>query len=201
MKKKLTEKERIFCSKYVIYHNASRAAREAGYSEKTCKEIGNQNLTKVHIKAEIARLNKSFENHMAELGITKERTVAEIANLAYSTMASIHNSWIEKKEFDKLGDEVKRCIQTIDTKVEYKVYDTEEGKKGKRKIEFVKVSFYDKPKAIEILNKMMGWNETEKKDITSGGEKLTGTVVQTIDSESAKEITAMLKKIEDRESK
>ena len=49
LKKKLTEKEKNFCHEYVIDWNGARAARVAGYSEKTCTEIASQNLIKLHI--------------------------------------------------------------------------------------------------------------------------------------------------------
>lgn len=47
--KKLTAKEKRFCEEYMIDLNASRAARAAGYSERSCAEIGYENLRKPHI--------------------------------------------------------------------------------------------------------------------------------------------------------
>ena len=49
LEKELTEKQKIFCREYVIDWNASRAAREAGYSENTAGEIGHENLKKPQI--------------------------------------------------------------------------------------------------------------------------------------------------------
>jgi phage terminase small subunit len=158
--KKLTEKERLFCSFYVTYHNASRAAIEAGYSEKTAYEIGSQNLRKLHIIAEIDRLSSDLIAHMAELGITKERNIQEAAKIAYTSMAHLHNTWIERKDFEKLTDEQKSCIQEIDTKIEYTVLDGA----GKRKVEYVKIKLYSKTDAIKLINDMMGWNAPTKID-------------------------------------
>ena len=50
----LTLKQRNFCDEYLISGNATDAARKAGYSEKTAKVIGAENLTKPAIKAYIA---------------------------------------------------------------------------------------------------------------------------------------------------
>jgi len=36
----LNDKQKRFCEEYVIDWNATRAAKVAGYSEKTAKEIG-----------------------------------------------------------------------------------------------------------------------------------------------------------------
>jgi phage terminase small subunit len=46
---KLTAKQRLFCEEYVIDLNAAKAALRAGYSEKTAREIGRQNLTRLDI--------------------------------------------------------------------------------------------------------------------------------------------------------
>lgn len=56
---KMTLKQQRFCDEYLIDLNATQAAIRAGYSEKTARAIGNENLTKPDIKAYI-------ENRMAE---------------------------------------------------------------------------------------------------------------------------------------
>ena len=49
----LTIKQKAFADLYIKYGNASRAAREAGYSEKTARAIAGEYLTKPAIKAYI----------------------------------------------------------------------------------------------------------------------------------------------------
>lgn len=44
---KLTEKQKRFIDYYIETGNATEAARRAGYSEKTAKQIGSENLTKL----------------------------------------------------------------------------------------------------------------------------------------------------------
>lgn len=44
---KLTEMQKRFIDYYIEYADAKRAAIEAGYSEKTAKQIGSENLTKL----------------------------------------------------------------------------------------------------------------------------------------------------------
>lgn len=51
---KLTTKQKIFCMEYIKDFNASRAAREAGYSDNTANAIGSENLTKPIIQSHIA---------------------------------------------------------------------------------------------------------------------------------------------------
>jgi phage terminase small subunit len=47
---KLTEKQKRFADYYIETGNATESAIKAGYSEKTAKEIGCENLTKPHIR-------------------------------------------------------------------------------------------------------------------------------------------------------
>lgn len=63
----LTNKESRFCEEYMIDSNACQAAIRAGYSVNSAKEIGCQNLTKLHIKEEIARNRAELR---AEVGYT-----------------------------------------------------------------------------------------------------------------------------------
>ena len=46
----MSEKQKAFCDYYITTLNATEAARLAGYSEKTARSIGNENLTKPIIK-------------------------------------------------------------------------------------------------------------------------------------------------------
>tara|TARA_B100001248_G_C27287430_1_gene410777 strand:+ start:374 stop:805 length:432 start_codon:yes stop_codon:yes gene_type:complete len=50
MTKKLTTKEQLFVMEYLACSSGAEAARRAGYSENTAKEIAYENLTKPHIK-------------------------------------------------------------------------------------------------------------------------------------------------------
>lgn len=47
---KLTEKQQRFCDEYLIDMNATQAAIRAGYSKKTARVIGQENLTKPAIR-------------------------------------------------------------------------------------------------------------------------------------------------------
>ena len=47
---KMTDKQKRFCDEYLIDLNATQAAIRAGYSEKTARKIGQENLTKLDIK-------------------------------------------------------------------------------------------------------------------------------------------------------
>jgi phage terminase small subunit len=60
----VTEKQKRFCDEYLIDLNATQAAIRSGYSAKTAKQIGQQNLTKLDIQEYI---NKRLAEKEAEL--------------------------------------------------------------------------------------------------------------------------------------
>ena len=45
----LTDKQEMFCREYLVDLNATQAAIRAGYSDKTARSVGNENLTKPDI--------------------------------------------------------------------------------------------------------------------------------------------------------
>lgn len=55
MEAKMTAKQMRFCDEYLIDLNATQAAIRAGYSKKTARAMGAENLTKPDIKAYIDR--------------------------------------------------------------------------------------------------------------------------------------------------
>lgn len=59
---KMTEKQKKFCDYYLETGNATEAAIKAGYSKKTAKEMGYENLTKPHIKAYIDQRTKQMDS-------------------------------------------------------------------------------------------------------------------------------------------
>ena len=61
---KLTAKQQRFCDEYLIDLNAKQAAIRAGYSERTAKQIGRENLTKPYLKKYIQQRMKEKETSM-----------------------------------------------------------------------------------------------------------------------------------------
>lgn len=64
---KLTIKQQKFADEYIISGNATEAAIRAGYSKKTARTIGAQNLTKLNIKSYIdKRLEEIKQEKIAD---------------------------------------------------------------------------------------------------------------------------------------
>lgn len=59
---KLTEKQNRFVDYYIELGNATQAAIKAGYSKKTARSVGSENLTKPDIKSAIEKKMKKLED-------------------------------------------------------------------------------------------------------------------------------------------
>ena len=75
----LTPKQQRFVEEYLIDLNATQAAIRAGYSEKTAKEIGSENLTKPNIAKVIAEAQEKLSN---KAQVTVEMVVQGLLNEA-----------------------------------------------------------------------------------------------------------------------
>lgn len=162
---KLTIKQENFCNYYVECGNASEAYRRAynagRMKDKQIWEESSKLLSTPKVSQRVDDLRKQA-NDMAK--ITKERILKELSNMAFSSISEMHNTWIERKEFDKLTDSQKASIKSISTKVLKKNIGTKDDPQIVD-VEFVKIELYDKIKAIECINKMLGYNEPEKVDV------------------------------------
>lgn len=63
----MTPRQRKFCDEYLISGNATDAAIKAGYSPKTAKQIGQQNLSKLDLRTYIdEQLEKLHSSKIAD---------------------------------------------------------------------------------------------------------------------------------------
>jgi phage terminase small subunit len=160
---KLTDKQEKFCYEYVLHLNATKAAINAGYSENSAKEIGCENLTKPNIQARI----KYMQDNLAETAqLSALRVLKEHEKIAYSSIAHMHQTWIERKDFDELTDDQKACIKSISTKILKKNIGTKEEPEIVD-VEYVRIELYDKQKALDAINQMLGYNAPTKNEVLS----------------------------------
>ena len=148
--KALTPREDKFCKEYVVDFNASRAAKEAGYSAKTAGAMGHKLISKQKIKDHI----DVVKNQLAETaGLSPLRVLLELKKIAFSSTANYFNGWMDIKDFEKIPDTEKAALADI------KVSEETFGKVTKKVVHF---KMHDKLKALEMINKMLGYNEPEK---------------------------------------
>ena len=78
---KLTEKQKRFCHEYLKDSNATQAAIRAGYSERTAKEGGYENLTKPHVADYLKSLQKELNAETIFSVNDRIKMLAEIATV------------------------------------------------------------------------------------------------------------------------
>lgn len=137
----MTAKQKRFCDEYLIDLNATQAAIRAGYSKRTARQIGKENLTKLDIKQYI-------EKRMEE----KEKALIADQDEVLEYLSSVMRR--EKKE---------SVVITLQNKTEKWVKDEDTGKLKKQTITEEKPSVVEIPtrlsdanKAAELLGKAYG---------------------------------------------
>ncbi|HBE42012.1 MAG TPA: terminase small subunit [Bacteroidales bacterium] len=165
----LTERNKVFCREYIYDWNGSRSYKVAypDITDETARVNASRLLTDANIKAYIELIQKDLEKLA---GISRLKVINEHLKIAYSSIAHLHNTWIERKEFESLTSDQKDCIEEISTKIARKVQwefnaDTEKKEPIDYEVEYVKVKLYDKQKSLEAINKMLGYDAPSKIDL------------------------------------
>lgn len=158
----LTAKEEAFCNAYLLELNAAKAARLAGYSPHTAREIGYENLTKPHIQQRISELRKvSGHNY----NITRERIAQELARIAFSDTRKLYDDFGGLLPPHEWPDDIAAVISGVETSELFDGYGEDRKQVGNVK----KVKTWEKTKAIAELNRMMGFYEPDKQDVNHSG--------------------------------
>lgn len=109
---KLTAKQQRFCDEYLIDLNATQAAIRAGYSERTAKSIGNENLTKPDLKAYIQqRMDEKEKELIADQNEVLKYLTSVIRGQSRSSVVVVENIgdyMSEAREMEKAPDEKER---------------------------------------------------------------------------------------------
>lgn len=152
--KKLTPMEEIFCLEYLKHFNATKAAISAGYSEKTARQIGYENLTKPYIRR---RLRDSLDEILGDKTEDVKKIINELRIMAFSDIKDVV-SWDSGKELiDKETGKVHSPFRTVirdaadmgdKSRAISEVSESETELSSNRK-----VKMYDKLRAIELLGK------------------------------------------------
>lgn len=151
----LSAKQELFCQRYLIDFNATKAAKEAGYSEDTASEIGWENLRKPKIQERIAEIRQGIGN---KFNITKERLAQELSRIAFSDLRTAFDEDGSLLTPDKWPDDLASTISSIETDQIFEWVDNVKIQIGVTK----KIKVWEKTKAIEALCRLMGFNEPEK---------------------------------------
>lgn len=149
----LNPKKRAFCEAYSVKRNGAAAAKEAGYSEKTARNIAYQLLQEPEVQNYIKFLE---DEKLAEADISKADLLLELKKIAFANTGDYvqyDDSGIELVASSELSrDQLAAVSEISETK----------GKAGTT----VKFKLHSKLDAIGKLAEMLGHKAAEKKEIT-----------------------------------
>ena len=131
-----TKKQRLFIEHYLQCWNAAEAARKAGYSERTARYIGYENLTKPHIKEKI-------QERIDEIAMSADEVLMNLSEIGRGTVEDFMNV----DEDGRLKFDFKRAQEENKLKLINKIVPTREG---------LKVELHDRMKALQLLGKHHG---------------------------------------------
>ncbi|MBF7694036.1 terminase small subunit [Acinetobacter pollinis] len=147
----LTPKQQRFVDEYLIDLNATQAAIRAGYSEKTAKDIGCENLAKPNIKEAI---EKAQNKRIARTEITQDMVLQELAKIGFSNMLdymSITNGGDLVHDFSALTRDQAAAISEV------VVEEYAEGRdEDKREVKKLKFKLADKKSALVEIGRHLG---------------------------------------------
>jgi phage terminase small subunit len=143
--KELTIKEQRFVQEYLTHGNASRAAKKAGYAERSAQQTGYDLL----LKPFISNVVEAGCEFMAQrLDATAEKVLRELAASAFSNLS---HYYIDDEGYLALEEgapaEAMRAVQSFEREKIVK----EDGSVVHRS----KFRFWDKTKALELLGKKL----------------------------------------------
>lgn len=165
---KLTPKQKRFVSEYLVDLNATAAAIRAGYSEKTARAIGAENLTKPNIAAEI---KKRQRRHQCKLEITQEKVLEELAAIGFAN----GTDFVEVNASGLLSVKPTKDIPAQKRPAIAGIKYTKDG---------IEIKLYDKVRALELLGKHLGIFDAKG----SGTEVPENNIFEVIEQSTREEI-------------
>lgn len=149
-KRKMPTKQRVFIDRYLVHFNASRAATEAGYSEKTAYSIGQELLNKPEILQEIeARLKEYHMSADEALKLLAIQARGDIGDLLDVTSLGFSLD-MQKAKDAGLTRLIKKVKQRVVTHIAKSESDED------REVVDLEIELYDSQSAIDKILRVAG---------------------------------------------
>ncbi|NGP62694.1 terminase small subunit [Paenibacillus thiaminolyticus] len=153
----LTAKQKAFVQEYLIDLNATQAAIRAGYSAKTARKIGAENLTKPDIQKAI---QEAMERREKRTEITQDRVLQELAKIGFADIKSYLSFRTERAVvgYETVDDEEVPVFGYQDV-IELKPSDQVDGaviSEVKHTKEGIAFKLHDKVSALEKIGRHLG---------------------------------------------
>lgn len=187
VEKKLTTKEENFCQAYLIDFNGAKAARAAGYSEESSRQIAADNLSKVYIRVRIQQLR----DEMGEgFNVTRERIALEYSRLAFLDPKKFYDTEGNPIPIHLLDDDTAAAITGVELETQkhkdYSAVDLDDegnmvdSKTGEMITTVIKIKHASKREALDSLTKLMGYAAPNRTEVTGKGGKDLGAVIPVV---------------------
>lgn len=154
----LTVKQEKFCEEYVKLGNAKEAYKKAFKPNHKSDDVtyvkASELLRVSKIKVRVQQIKERLQD---KYDIPRQKLLEELDAIAFSSIANLHNTWIERKDFEKLTDRDKASIKSISTKVLKKNIGTSDDPEIVD-VEYVKIELYDKLLAMKQISTMLGYD-------------------------------------------
>ena len=169
-----TQKQEVFCLKYVELGNISKAALIAGYSPRTAPYIGSENLNKPKIIERIAHLRQVAEDATIATVLERKQVLTEIVRGRFA-------NFMTNLTAEKLRSAALQEIRVVEIGLNGK--EDDEGKR-RAPVKTTTIKLHSPIQAIAELNKMEGIYEAE------GSMAIDNrTLIINVISDKAKELT------------
>jgi phage terminase small subunit len=137
----MTPKQERFVEEYLVDPNATQAAIRAGYSARTAREIGRENLDKPHIQA---ALQMAFAARSKRVEIDQDWVVRRLARIADLDLRKLFTEDGTPRPVHELPEDVAGAISSVDVI------------KRKDDAEEYRVRLPDRIRALDLLGRHLG---------------------------------------------
>lgn len=107
----LNARQQLFVESYLFHENATQAAKDAGYSEKTAYSQGHDLLKHPEIAKAIA---EGREKKMTAAGLTQDLLLREIMALAFSDIGQAFNEDGTMKKLHDMPKEIRKAVSSFE---------------------------------------------------------------------------------------
>jgi phage terminase small subunit len=164
-RRKLNDRQKLFCHEYLVDRNATQAAIRAGYSQKTAGSQAHDLLKKPEIREFIdGRLNKIA----AKAEISVERITEELARILLADPIEAYNDNGTLRPLSEWPEDLRRALSGLETKEEM-IVGVGGDEEGAVHVTITKAKFWSKTAASEQLYRRLGAFRDEKDAALAAG--------------------------------
>lgn len=168
MSQKPSARAALFPKLFLVSLNATKAARECGFSAKSARQAGARMLSNAAIKAEIMRL---MEKRQEKLEITADQWLRELAIIGFSNMPDYltieEGGGVLFKTFEDMPKDASRAIEAVE---EIRTISEKAGDKKTPSTEHIindriKFKLHSKLDALKTIGEHLGFLKSNRLEL------------------------------------